>query len=74
MIMIRGRMYVPGTLNISPAALSRLAEMGVTPPINRWPQGGDFDSFFLPEGEDGAEFVHRHGNPAVAGELSLVAE
>ncbi len=74
MVIIKGRMYVPGTLYITPAALARLKEMGVVPPVNRWPQGGDFDSFFLPEGEDGAVYELRPGNPAVAGELSLVAE
>lgn len=74
MMKIDGKMYVKGTVDITPAALSRLAEMGVVPPKNRFPQGGEFGSFFLPEGEEGAEFRHRGGNPATAGRLSLVAE
>lgn len=74
MMNINGRMYVKGTVNITPAALSRLAGMGVVPPKNTFPQGGEFDSFYLPEGEDGAEFLHRGGSPASAGRLSLAAE
>ena len=74
MMKMNGKMYVKGTVNITPAALSRLAEMGVTPPKNRYPQGGEFDSFYLPEGEDGAEFHHRGGSPASAGKLSLASE
>jgi len=74
MMKMNGKMYVKGTVNITPAALSRLAEMGVTPPKNRYPQGGEFDSFYLPEGEDGAEFHHRGGSPASVGKLSLASE
>ncbi len=74
MMNLNGRMYVKGTVEISAKALARLAEMGVTPPKNRFPQGGGFDSFYLPEGEDGAEFVHRGGSPASAGRLSLATE
>jgi len=74
MININGRMYVKGTVNITPAALSRLAEMGVVPPENRFPQGGAFDSFYLPDGEGGAEFLHRGGSPASASRLSLAGE
>ncbi len=74
MMKMNGKMYVKGTVEISAKALARLAEMGVTPPKNRFPQGGEFDSFFLPEGEDGAEFVHRSGSPASAGRLSLASE
>ncbi len=74
MMNMNGKMYVKGTVQITPAALSRLAEMGVVPPRNRFPQGGEFDSFFLPEGEDGAEFLHRGGSPASAGRLSLASE
>jgi hypothetical protein len=74
MMKLNGKMYVKGTLDITPAALARLAEMGVTPRKNPCSQGGDFDSFFLPEGEDGAEFSHMVGSPASAGKLSLVSE
>ena len=74
MMKINGRMYIKGTLEISRAALARLEEMGVVPPKNTFPQGGEFDSFYLPEGEDGAEFLHRGGSPASAGRLSLAAE
>lgn len=71
---LNGKIYVKGTVNITPAALARLAEIGVVPLKNLYPQGGEFGSFFLPEGEDGADFVHRAGNPGVAGRLSLVGE
>ena len=74
MLKINGRMYVGGTVNISAAALMRLAEMGVKPPYNRYPQGGEFDSFYLPQRQDGSEFRHSAGNPAVAGRLKLAAE
>ena len=74
MMIIKGKMYIKGTVDISAKALMRLAEMGVTPPKNRFPQGGEFDSFFLPEGEDGGEFIHRHGSPASAGDLLLRSE
>lgn len=68
---IDGRMYVKGTVDISRAALARLSEMGVKPPENKYPQGGEFGSFFLPEGEEGAEFAHRGGSPAQASRLCL---
>ena len=74
MLKMNGRMYVTGTVNISAAALVRLAEMGVKPPYNRYPQGGEFDSFYLPPGRDGGEFRHSAGNPALAGRLKLAAE
>ena len=74
MLKINGRVYVGGTVNISALALVRLAEMGVVPPVNRYPQGGEFDSFYLPQGQDGSEFRHSAGNPAVAGRLKLAAE
>jgi hypothetical protein len=67
-------MYVRGTLDISALALERLEEMGVCPPTNRYPQGGEYDSFYLPEGQDGAEFIHRCGNPATEGRLALASE
>ena len=74
MMELNGQMYVKGTVNVSAAALARLADLGVTPPKNRYPQGGEFDSFFLPTGQDGAEFRHQAGSPASAGRLSLAAE
>ena len=70
---IKGRQYVIGTVAISAAALARLTEMGVTPPKARekyWM----YESFSLPEGEDGAEFKHRRGNVYDAGSLKLVGE
>ncbi len=74
MLKLKGLMYVPGTLDITPGALARLKEIGVTPPRNRFPQGGDYDSFYLPEGEDGSEFHHVGGNPACEGKLMLIGE
>ncbi|MGB4467558.1 MAG: hypothetical protein WBI41_05845 [Azovibrio sp.] len=74
MMELNGRMYVKGTVNISPLALGRLSELGVKPPKNHYPQGGEFGSFYLPEGQDGAEFRYQGGSPASAGRLSLVAE
>jgi hypothetical protein len=74
MMKLNGRIYVKGTLNISALALTRLAEIGVAPPKNFLPQGGGFDSFYLPFGQDGTEFRHQAGNPAQAGRLSLASE
>ena len=74
MMNLNGKVYVKGTIEISAKALARLAEMGVTPPKNRFPQGGEFDSFYLPDGESGEEFIYRGGSPASAGRLSLVTE
>jgi hypothetical protein len=71
---IKGRQYVVGTVAISAAALARLAEMGVTPPKARKEYYWMYESFFLPEGEDGAEFKHRRGNVYDAGSLKLVGE
>ena len=74
MMTLNGKKYVQGTLDISRAALARLAEMGVKPPFNRYPQGGTFDSFYLPEGESGDEFYHDPGNPGCEGRLRLKSE
>lgn len=68
---LNGRMYVKGTVDISAEALARLAEVGVVPSRNPYTQGGEFESFYLPVGNDGAEFHHAGGNPAQAGKLTL---
>lgn len=73
MQLIKGKQYIVGTVNISAAALARLAELGVTPPKDRnryWMYG----SFFLPEGEDGKEFFHKRGDPLTPGRLTLAVE
>ena len=70
MQLIKGRRYVAGLVDISDAALTRLTEMGVTPPKDRnkyWMYG----SFFLPEGEDGKEFFHKRGDPLTPGRLTM---
>ena len=46
----------------------------MTPPRNPYQQGGRFNSFYLPEGMDGAEFKDGAGSPAVAGQMSLAEE
>jgi len=74
MLKLNGSVRVRGTIDISEKALARLAEMGVKPPKNPYPQGGEYDSFYLPEGEDGAEFRQRRGLPMVAASLKLASE
>jgi hypothetical protein len=74
MLNINGKTYVQGTIDITSAALARLLQMGVEPPKNYYPNGGSFDSFYLPEGEDGAEFNHVGGNAYSQGHLSLKGE
>ena len=74
MTKINGRVYFRGTQNITSAALARLNEMGVRPPRNPYPQGGAYDSFYLPLGEEGEEFVRISGDPATPGRLLLKSE
>jgi len=74
MMELNGSVYVKGTVNITKAALSRLAEMGVVPKKNRLPKGGAFDSFYLPEGESGAEFLNRGGSLEFPSRLSMASE
>lgn len=70
MMRLVGRVYIQGTLNISARAMTRLKDLGITPPRNRYPQGGDYDSFYLPEGAEEL-FTHKAGDPATPGYLDL---
>jgi hypothetical protein len=72
MLILGNRAYIKGTLDITDAALSRLKELGIEPPRNRFPQGGYFDSFWMTEGYE--EFAHKGGDPANAGSLCLKVE
>jgi hypothetical protein len=64
-----GNVYFRGTLDVTNRAEARLAELGVNPPRNHYPQGGEYDSFVLSAHQAvGFEWVHR-GNPSVAGLL-----
>ena len=70
MMKLIGKIYVQGTLNISARALETLKTLGITPPWNKHPQGGDYDSFYMPEGAEEL-FTHKVGNPATPGYLDL---
>lgn len=70
MMKFGDRLYVKGYTEITPAAVERLKELGVE--LRRSPRG--YDSFFLPEGVDGGEFLHRSGSPEFAGTLRLKSE
>lgn len=70
MMKLIDRVYVQGTVNISARALEALKTLGITPPWNKYPQGGDYGSFYLPEGAEEL-FTHRAGNPATPGYLDL---
>lgn len=72
MLNINGKKYVKGYTTISPAALTRLEELGVELRYSR--SHGGYDSFFLPEGHDGEEFLHKPGNPSTMGSLYLKSE
>jgi hypothetical protein len=72
MLNINGKMYVKGYVKVSPAALARLRELGVELHSHR--SHDSYNSFFLPEGQDGGEFLHRPGCPRSPGELYLKSE
>ena len=72
MMNINGKKYVKGYTTISPAALARLEELGVVLRYSRSHEG--YDSFFLPFGHDGGEFLHKPGNPSATGSLRLRLE
>ena len=72
MMNINGKKYVKGFVEISSAALARLTELGVVLHYSRSP--GGYDSFFLPEGHDGGEFLHKPGCPRSCGSLRLKSE
>lgn len=74
MMDIKGKKYIKGTLNISAQALVELKKMGVKPPKNHYPQGGEFDSFYLPAGETGEQFTNIPGKPGIPGHLKLASE
>jgi hypothetical protein len=65
--------YIQGTLDISPRARARLAELGIDTPRNRFPQGGEFASFYLPM-KMVKDFIHIPGSPMCAGHLCLATE
>ena len=72
MLNINGKKYVKGYTEITSAAVDRLVELGVVLRYSR--SHGGYDSFFLPEGHDGEEFLHKPGNPSTAGSLHLRLE
>lgn len=72
MMNIQGKKYVKGYTEISLAALARLEELGVELRYSR--SHGGYDSFCLPEGNDGSEFHHNPGCPQSAGSLYLKSE
>ena len=72
MMNINGKKYVKGFTTVSSGAVARLVELGVELHYSR--SHGGYDSFFLPEGQDGGEFLHKPGNPSTTGSLHLKSE
>ena len=70
MMKLVGKIYVQGTLNISVRAMETLKTLGITPPRNKHPQGGDYDGFYIPEGAEEL-FTYKAGDPATPGYLDL---
>jgi len=66
-----GRTLVGGYVRISPAAKTRLNELGVSLRIGREAPG--YESLYIPD-EFAGEFVHIPGNPGSAGRLYLTSE
>ncbi|WP_026610728.1 hypothetical protein [Methylocaldum szegediense] len=66
-----GRTLVGGYVRVSPAAKTRLAELGVSLRLGRDKPG--YESFYLPD-EFANEFVHIPGNPGTPGRFFLKGE
>lgn len=72
MMNINGKKYVKGYTEVSPAAVDRLTDLGVV--LHYSSAHGGYDSFFLPFGHDGGEFLHKPGSPSATGSLCLKSE
>jgi len=63
--------YVQGLVDISPAALKMLQDMGIKLVKNK--EQGGWESFYLPMSA-ATQFLHVAGSPATRGDLFLKSE